>query len=118
MYNCDGVRRLEVDITMCSISYVRKTKNLQTSTFEDLRFEDPQTRILVWNLCELSDPGLPRFLDSVIFASVEAIITLVSPGLSGRLKMIKMTKRTLHVSIISMSLILTKVELAVSADFF
>ena len=54
MYNCDGVRRLEVDITMCSISYVRKTKNLQTSTFEDLRFEDPQTRILVWNLCQLS----------------------------------------------------------------
>lgn len=96
MYNCDGVRRLEVDITMCSISYVRKTKNLQTSTFEDLRFEDPQTRILVWNLCELSDPGLPRFLDSVIFASVEAIITLVSPGLSGQFDMIQITKRALH----------------------
>ena len=62
MYNCDGVRRLEVDITMCSISYVRKTKNLQTSTFEDLRFEDPQTRILVWNLCQLSSAQLSSAL--------------------------------------------------------
>ena len=43
IYCCDSVLRLEVDIVMISISYASKTKSLLSSTFEDLRFEEPKT---------------------------------------------------------------------------
>jgi hypothetical protein len=49
------------------------------------------------------------FMDSFIFVSAEATINLASPGLSGQNN---------KVSVISVVLILTKVELSVSADYF